>query len=197
MGETILDFLRPIAAPNGIKYEARICGSQMEDAMWQGWIELVPIGGGKPVRTGRETTQPNRYDLVYWATGLTEVYLEGALRRALEGPVLIPPVERSRPSLFPGPAPSTIVSSPQRNGYANGVAPGPAIMDPFSVYEKSGEEILRRQLGALSHRHLVNIALEYELTDCGVQRLGELRQPELIELIVGTVREEAERPRPA
>ena len=36
------------------------------------------------VRSGRETTQPNLTDLEYWAQGLTPVYLEGALRRALE-----------------------------------------------------------------------------------------------------------------
>jgi hypothetical protein len=35
------------------------------------------------MRTPRETEQPNREDLAYWATGLTQVYLEGALTRAL------------------------------------------------------------------------------------------------------------------
>ena len=38
---------------------------------------------GAAVRSGRETTQPNRQDTAYWATGLTPVYLEGALGRAL------------------------------------------------------------------------------------------------------------------
>ena len=36
-----------------------------------------------PVQSPRETTQPNLTDLNYWATGLTPVYLEGALARAL------------------------------------------------------------------------------------------------------------------
>src|SRR2546425_4109185 len=35
------------------------------------------------VRTAPETTQPNRTCTVYWSTGLTPVYLEGALERAL------------------------------------------------------------------------------------------------------------------
>ena len=37
-----------------------------------------------PIATGRETTQPNRTDTEYWATGLSEVYLEGALQRAFD-----------------------------------------------------------------------------------------------------------------
>src|SRR6266566_5970410 len=51
-----------------------------------GWIEFIPIGRWTPVRTPRETTQPNRRNAVYWATGLTPVYLEGALDRALHPP---------------------------------------------------------------------------------------------------------------
>lgn len=39
-------------------------------------------GGGATLRTGRETTQPDREDLLCWATGLEPVYLEGALARA-------------------------------------------------------------------------------------------------------------------
>jgi len=32
--------------------------------------------------SGRETTQPNRKTLDYWAQGLSKVYLQGALARA-------------------------------------------------------------------------------------------------------------------
>ena len=38
---------------------------------------------GETLRSFRETTQPNLTDLRYWATGLTPVYLEGALERIL------------------------------------------------------------------------------------------------------------------
>jgi len=37
-----------------------------------------------PMRTPRETTQPNRACTAYWASGLTHVYLDGALRRAVD-----------------------------------------------------------------------------------------------------------------
>ena len=51
--------------------------------IWEGWIEFVPTAGGAALRSARETTQPNRRDALYWAAGLTPVYLEGALARAL------------------------------------------------------------------------------------------------------------------
>ena len=44
-------------------------------------IEFVPVHGGTPLRSSRETTQPNKADAEYWASGLTMVYLEGALER--------------------------------------------------------------------------------------------------------------------
>jgi hypothetical protein len=56
----------------------------MEDGRWQGWVEFLPPRGGRVLLSGRETIQPNRADLAYWASGLTPVYLEGALGRALD-----------------------------------------------------------------------------------------------------------------
>jgi hypothetical protein len=187
VAETLLQFPRSIAAPDGTLYEARACGSAMPTNMWQGWIEFVPLDGGAPVRSRRETTQPNRADTEYWATGLTDVYLEGALRRALEPRVSVP-TPPPQPSVFAGPAPSTLPT-------AADVAPT-SILDPFSVYEK-GEALLRKQLGALSAWHLVNIAREYQLTDLPVATLNTMRGVELIELIVAGVRTETGRTNPA
>src|SRR4029077_16489944 len=127
-----------VAAPDGTAYEARACGSPMPDGNWQGWIEFVPLDRSRPVRTARETTQPNRVDTEYWATGLTHVYLQGALRRALATPIRIvrpPPY----PAVFAGPAPRAALIN----------APVETVLNPFSVYEK-GEMLLRRQLSALS-----------------------------------------------
>jgi len=185
--ETLLQFPRPIAAPDGTLYEARACGSAMAANMWQGWIEFVPLDGGAPVRSHRETTQPNRTDTEYWATGLTDVFLEGSLRRALEPPVTVP-TPPPQPSAFARPAPSTLPTS------ADG-APT-SILDPFSVYEKS-EALLRQQLSALSAWHLVNIARDYELTDLPVAALNTMPGVELIELIVAGVRAETGRRHPA
>jgi hypothetical protein len=63
-----------------------------------------------------------------------------------------------------------------------------SVLNPFSVYEK-GEALLRSQLSALSAWHLVNIAIEYELSDEPVERLNRLAAPALVELIVQGTRE--------
>ena len=67
---------------------ARACGRIREDGLWEGWIEFER-NDGILMRTERETTQPNRTDLAYWATGLTPVYLEGAFRRATKDELVI------------------------------------------------------------------------------------------------------------
>ena len=48
---------------------------------WEGWIEFVTELGQRVV-TDRETTQPSKEAVAYWATGLEPIYLEGALQRA-------------------------------------------------------------------------------------------------------------------
>jgi hypothetical protein len=181
MAETLLQYQHPVRGPDGTQYEARACGGPMPVGMWQGWIEFIPLGGGEPVRSPRETTQPNRVDTEYWATGVTAVYLEGALRRALSKPTTITPLP-PQPALFPGPARPTV--GPVESGT-------PSVLNPFSVYEK-GEPLLRKQLGALSAWHLVNIVLAYELGDHGVAALNRLPGPALVEIIVAGVRRERE-----
>jgi len=176
MSETLLAFQQSVAAPDGSEFEARACGSPMSDGLWQGWLEFIPVGGGTPVRSPRETTQPNRGDTEYWATGLTPVYLEGALRRALAEPTRVVTTKRE-PSVFPGPAQR---SAPLKAG-------AESVLDPFSVYEK-GEALLRRQLNALSAWHLVNIISAYRLSNDPVERLNHLPAAQLIDVIVSGVR---------
>ena len=120
------------------------------------------------VRSPRETTQPNRTDTVYWATGLTPVYLEGALQRALHPTVLARPrTQATRRSTSPRPI------SPE--------PPVPdSILNPFSVYRK-GEALLRRQLGAFSVWHLVNIVRDHELSDLSAATLNAMRADDLVE----------------
>jgi hypothetical protein len=177
MAETLLQYQNPVIATDGTEYQARACGSPMRGGTWQGWIEFVPIAGGDPLRTARETTQPNRTDTEYWATGVSSVYLEGALQRALAKPAETE-VLPMQPTIFPGPAPSNVV--PAENGTV-------AILDPFSVYRK-GEGLLRKQLGALSTWHLVNIAVTYTLTDEHPATLNSLPAGALIDIIVAGVR---------
>jgi hypothetical protein len=80
----LLAFRGQIRTTEGTSYTANACGRERADGMWEGWVEFVPDDGTTAVRSPRETTQPNLTDLKYWATGLTPVYLEGALVRALD-----------------------------------------------------------------------------------------------------------------
>lgn len=97
MSEILAEFRDVVVDEDGVRYRARACGGPMPDGLWQGWVEFLPVGGGRPIRSGRETTQPNKTDAVYWATGLTPVYLEGALWRALN-PLVIRSTVRTAPA---------------------------------------------------------------------------------------------------
>jgi hypothetical protein len=72
----------PLITSTG-NYRARVYGRPRSDGRWEGWLVFFPVAGGRVIATDRETTQSSRADLEYWASGLTDVYLEGALERAL------------------------------------------------------------------------------------------------------------------
>ena len=175
MAELLLEYGDTVSL-DGKSYMARACGGPMADGMWQGWLEFVPVDGGPPVRSARETTQPNRQDTVYWATGLTPVYLEGSLRRAIHRPVRSE-VRAPAPPHFDRPAAS----------FADSGGSGESVLDPFSVYRK-GEALLRRQLSALAGWHLINIVRRYGLSDSDANSLSAREPAELVELIVDRVR---------
>jgi hypothetical protein len=180
MAEVLAQFADPVVDEDGRAYRAQAVGAPMPDDMWEGWIEFIPLGGGRPVHTARETTQPNKKDAVYWASGLTAVYLEGALRRALN------PLVRRTPAaaepFFDGPAHDVTVSTPRP------IATGDAVLNPFSVFEK-GEVLLRKELGALSPWHLVNIIRAYRLSAQPMDTLNHLPGVALADIIVEGVRQ--------
>lgn len=178
MAEVLVTYQDVITGSDGRAYTARACGAPMDESRWQGWLEFEPVDGGAPLRSARETTQPNQVDTAYWATGLTPVYLEGSLERTLKpGPVHVATVAPQKPA-FDGPAPSG----------AETVAPlTESVLNPFSVYRK-GEALLRRQLAALANWHLVNIIRAYALSDETVDELNAQPAETLIETIVAGVK---------
>lgn len=176
MAEVFVTYNDPIT-DGGITYRARACGREMDDGRWEGWIEFEPLDGSTVLRSGRETTQPNRTDTAYWATGLTPVYLEGALDRALNPLRPPPPVIEEVPA-FDGPAPAFDDTIPRAE----------SVLNPFSVYRK-GEALLRNQLAALAAWHLVNIITAYDLSHLPAHELERMHPMQLIELIVMAVRE--------
>jgi hypothetical protein len=82
MEEHIHTYTDSVISPEGIRYRVHAYGSRNELGTWYGWLVFEPEGRGTRLRTDRETTQPERDDLVYWASGLEGIYLEGALARA-------------------------------------------------------------------------------------------------------------------
>jgi len=181
VAEVLVTFKEPVTGPGGEQFIARACGGLLDDGRWQGWIEFVSLDGSGVFRSPRETTQPNFTDVTYWATGLTPIYLEGALERTLRpDPIRTAPALPEVPA-FDGPAP-TPTYRPATADATEGV------LDPFSIYRK-GEILLRRELMALADWHLVNIIEAYELSERSLEDLAMAPSSELIEIIVNGVRE--------
>ena len=176
MAEVLAEFADILTDDSGTRYRARACGSTMADGKWQGWLEFIPLDGKRPIRSSRETTQPNHADTLYWATGLTPVYLEGALDRALN-PLVVHDPAPAAPAFDEPAAVNHVPAAMPRHD---------AVLNPFSVYEK-GESFLRRQLGAFSSWHLVNIIDAYALSDSPRRELEGMAAPDLIEAIVSGV----------
>jgi hypothetical protein len=116
--EEFLEFENTIEDEEGRSHVALVVGEQREDGRWIGRIRFTLTDGSDSVETDRETTQPNRDDLAYWATGLTYFYLEGALARA-----------RRRPERPPGGG----LASPQPVGVASTRPVSAASHVPYGV----------------------------------------------------------------
>ena len=83
MPEVLVKFDEPMRDADGAMYFAQAAGQQRDDGLWEGWLEFMGLDeSARSICSDRETTQPNRADLEYWAQGLTRVYLQGALARA-------------------------------------------------------------------------------------------------------------------
>ncbi len=189
MTEVLVRYETVLRTDDGRSFIPRACGRKMDDnRRWEGWIEFESPLTGQLVRTMQETVQPSREALLYWATGLTATYLEGAVERALEPPTAKPPENKDTPA-FDGPRPR-----PTTGEHA---APATrAILDPFEV-RLQGEEVLMRELLALDTMHLRNIALAHGLADRSrvLDQTGD--RASLAELIVREVRERQESARNA
>jgi hypothetical protein len=185
MAEVLTEFESSVRDENGREYIARACGRECHDGHWEGWLEFVPLDGGVVIRSARETTQPNRVDTEYWATGLTPIYLEGALRRALRPIEVVERVIDARP-VYDTPAPERpIVSvSGARTPRAR------PVLNPFEVYQQ-GEDILRGQLAALDAPRLRDIVRGYSLTAGDTSSLMRSSAAELSDMILAGVRRAA------
>jgi hypothetical protein len=65
----------------GATYDVSVFGVERNDGTWGGWLQFRDAKSGETLKTGQETSQPSRKALEYWATGIEDIYLQGALRR--------------------------------------------------------------------------------------------------------------------
>jgi hypothetical protein len=148
MAEVLVSYDMPVSDETG-SYHARAVGRHAEDGMWEGWLEFVPLDGKAETLVGPvESRQPEPEHLTYWATGLTPVFLEGALWRA-KRPLTI----RTRVVEQPvSQAPAARAVTPA----ARGLRPE-AVLDPFDIVSHSSLDMLAQELRALNRPRLLNI----------------------------------------
>jgi hypothetical protein len=183
MAEVLASFSAPVTDEFG-SYYPRAVGRLAPDNMWEGWIEFVPVDGRSDVLvTPVESRQPERQHLLYWATGLSQVYMEGALRRArnpltVRVPVIDEPISDQ-------PAARRVV--------VERVVPKPEpVLDPFEIGSRN-IDILRQELTAINRPRLLNIIEAFDLArDVDVTRLTDA---ELIGFIVSAVEARTSRAR--
>jgi hypothetical protein len=160
MAEVLLSFDAPVTDESGT-YHPRVVGRHADDGMWEAWLEFDPLDRTQSTLVGPvESRQPEREHLAYWATGLTPVYLEGALRRA-RNPIVV----RTRVAEEPvseAPAPHAVVVPVSPRGVHRD-----AVLDPFDVARSSGLDVLAQELHALNRPRLLNIIAEFELNPAG------------------------------
>ena len=97
MAELLVQFDELLVGEDGTRYVARVFGEEDDIHRWAGWLEFSRVDGDDVISTDHETVQPNKRDLEYWATGLTRVYLDGALMRAREAEKRAATPPRPRP----------------------------------------------------------------------------------------------------
>ena len=154
MAEVLLSFDAPVVDELG-SYHPRVVGRRADDGMWEGWLEFAPLDlPDQEVLVGPvESRQPERDHLVYWATGLTPVFVEGALARARRPIVVRTRIVEHAASTEPAPR---VVAAPPR-----GTKPA-AVLDPFEVGARS-LDVLAQELRALNRPRLTNIIAAYDL----------------------------------
>lgn len=174
MAEVFRSLERPVRHARGT-YAARVIGRLAVDGMWDGWLEFVPLDPGmsEVVVSAIESRQPNRRTLEYWASGLSGVYAERALDRALN-PVTVSIHVSPPASGAPAPRHASAPPAHERGPHA--------VLDPFAVGSRS-LDILLQQLHALDRPRLLNIIAAYDLNPAG-NKVSEMSEAQLVTFIV-------------
>jgi hypothetical protein len=140
MERLLQTFDTPFTDRDGDVYIVELYGNSRPGDTWQGSLVFARPGSGERLATGAETTQPSADALLYWASGLSATYFEGAFERA----------QRSRQE------PSTIepVPPPLRDVTADD-----------ETYRRRLTELQRRVLDAFARRATTRLAMPVLLAD--------------------------------
>jgi hypothetical protein len=175
MAEVLVDFGTDVVS-GATTYRPRAIGRLAADGMWEGWLEFAPVGGGEPLISHVESRQPEREHLIYWATGLSPIYLEGAFERAMKQPAVHLHVIEEPLSDAPA----------ERAVSHTVVAPYPeAVLDPFEIGSRS-LDVLQQELTALNRPRLFNIIAAFGLNPGG-EALDWMTDHQLVTFIVTAV----------
>ncbi len=82
MNDLVHTYSEVVRDPEGRGYAASVHALERIDGLWETWLEFSGVGRDVSLRTRRESEQPDRRAVLYWASGLQPSYLDGALLRA-------------------------------------------------------------------------------------------------------------------
>jgi hypothetical protein len=82
MDRLLQTFEEPYVDRDGAVYDILLYGRSRPADTWQGWLTFSRRQDRQQFVTETETTQPSAEAVLYWATGLTPTYFDGAFARA-------------------------------------------------------------------------------------------------------------------
>lgn len=165
--ELVLDLEPAVTAENGLLHRATVVARAAPDGHWNAWLEFVSPDSQDVLRTGIETHQATEIDLHHWATTLSDVYLRGALDRALAS------------------AAETVAHRRAVAQAANEKRGVVAPIDPFELFAL-GEHVLRRELQLFRRATLLALIINYDLNPRALD-LSKFTKEQLVTFIVTAV----------
>lgn len=165
--EIVLDLEPAVTTEDGRAYRASLVARAAADGHWNAWLEFVAMDSQDVLRTDVETHQATEADLHHWATTLGDVYLRGALGRALVSPAETVAHRRA---------------VAQAAGSTHGVAD---VLDPFELFAL-GEHALRRELLLFRRATLLALIINHDLNPRALD-VSTFTKPQLVTFIVTAV----------
>ena len=157
--ETMLQQFETPVVRNGVTYIAYLYGHERVDGTWEGHITFERTPDGARFTTPVETTQSNAQAVLYWATGLTDTYFDGALQRAMSAP--------PRPRVAPQPPPVVGADAATREARREDIET--AVLELFAA-QGAAKLLTQHIFDSLPHTH-ADIVRALEHLEKGEQRI--------------------------